>query len=241
VSWRAYQEQAAEFFRKIGCEAEVEATVVGARAQHKIDVWVRFKQFGLETRWVVECKCWNTPVTKEKVLVLKSVVDDVGADRGLLISEAGFQSGAVRASGHSNVTLTALRDFAETAQEELVFALLHGMETRAARLRHALHGLYVTEQTGATSVVARPRRGVDGEAVIRAIGRLAVLGSGFEQVRLNKPPYPVACDDTGWQLVAVASLDEFVSRASDVMRDVEEILKAQPSAESAGPPTAPGG
>lgn len=52
----------------------------GARAKHKIDVWIRFNRFGIEARWVVDCKFWRKPVTKEKVLALMSVVDDVGAE-----------------------------------------------------------------------------------------------------------------------------------------------------------------
>ena len=96
MDWKQYQEETAKFFRSLGCEAEVEAKVAGARAEHSIDVWVRFKRFGLESRWAIECKHWNSSVPKEKVLVLKSLVEDVGADRGILISAAGFQSGAVR-------------------------------------------------------------------------------------------------------------------------------------------------
>ena len=87
----------------------MEASVKGARADHKIDVWVVFKRFGLETKWVVECKFWNTSaVPIEKVLILKSIVEDVGADRGILISKSGFQSGAIRAAQSTNITLTSL-------------------------------------------------------------------------------------------------------------------------------------
>ena len=106
MTWRQFQEETAEFFRSLGCDAQVEAKIIGARAEHKIDVWVCFTKFGLETKWVIECKDWNSAIPKEKVLALKSVVEDVGADRGFLISTTGFQSGAVRACEKTNITLT---------------------------------------------------------------------------------------------------------------------------------------
>ncbi len=227
MDWKQYQEQTAEFFRSLGCDAEVEAKVTGVRAEHKIDVWVRFKKFGLETRWVVECKHWNSAIPKEKVLALRSVVEDVGADRGILISGAGFQSGAVRASENTNITLTDLDGLKETAQEDLVSSVLHRIETRAVELKYALHDLYASEQTSPNSWTSTPRPGVDGNAVMHTIGKLAVLEYGFDRIRLKKPPYPVKFDDTGQRKVVVDTLDEFVARASEVISEAESTLNLQ--------------
>jgi hypothetical protein len=227
MNWRQYQEQTAEFFRSLGCDAEVEAKVAGARAEHKIDVWVRFKKFGLETKWVIECKHWNSAVPKEKVLALRSVAEDVGADRGILISTAGFQSGAVRASENTNITLTDLDGLKETAQEDLVSSVLHRIETRAVELKYALHDLYSSEQTSPHFWTSKPRLGVDGDAVIRTIGKISMLEYGFDRVRLKKPPYPVKIDDTGQQMAVVDTLDEFVARASEVIGEAESTLNSQ--------------
>ena len=84
--WRHYQEETALFFRNLGCSAEVEALVQGPHAQHEIDVWVRFLRYGIECKWIIECKLWNKRVSKEKVMALKGVVDDVGADRGIIVT-----------------------------------------------------------------------------------------------------------------------------------------------------------
>ena len=130
MTWRQLQEETAEFFRTLGCDAQVEAKVPGARAEHKVDVWVRFTKFGLETKWLIECKYWASSVPKEKVLALKALVEDVGADRGILISAAGFQPGAVRATEKTNITLTDLDGLKETAREDLIASVLHRIETR---------------------------------------------------------------------------------------------------------------
>jgi len=227
MDWKQYQELTAEFFRSLGCDAAVEAKIDGARAQHRIDVWVRFKKFGLEARWIIECKCWSTSVPKEKVLALKSVVEDVGADRGVLISAAGFQSGATRAAEKTNIMLTDLDELKQTAQDDLLASLLHRLETKATLLRYALNDLYVTERISPHQFLSKPRSGVDGEAVLRSIGRLAVLEIGFDRVRMKKPPNPTKYDETGQQMIAVDALEEFVHGASDVIRDSESTLQSQ--------------
>ena len=86
---------------------------------------MRFNRFGIGTKWVVDFKFWWRPVTKEKVLALTAVVDDVGADRGILVSQKGFQAGAVRAAEHTNVTLTSLEELKQTAQNHLGLAAPH--------------------------------------------------------------------------------------------------------------------
>ena len=91
VAWREYQESAAAFFRTLGFHAEVEAKVDGVRGAHEIDVFVTGVVHGIPFRWVVECKHWKTNIPKEKVLALIAIVQDVGADRGFLLSETGFE------------------------------------------------------------------------------------------------------------------------------------------------------
>ena len=108
TDWKIYQEKTAELFRSLACEADTEVLICGARGKHKVDILVRFSRFGLQIKWIVECKFWKTAVTKEKVLALRATVEDIGADRGVLMSETGFQSGAIRVSEHTNITLTSL-------------------------------------------------------------------------------------------------------------------------------------
>ena len=65
-------------------------------------------QVGFDVIWLVECKRWRRRVTKLHVLALREIVADVGADRGILLSEVGFQSGAVEAAKLTNVHVTSL-------------------------------------------------------------------------------------------------------------------------------------
>jgi hypothetical protein len=54
-------------------------------------------------------------VSKLHVLALRGIVTDLGADKGVLLSEAGFQSGAQEAANLTNVELTSIRDLRENA------------------------------------------------------------------------------------------------------------------------------
>ena len=116
-NWREYQEAAASIFRKQGCSAIVDAEVKGVRAKHKIDVYVSFINHGIISNWVIECKLWKRRITKEKVVAIKTIIEDVGADRGIIFSEKGFQSGAYDAARQSNITLvTSLEEFERTVR-----------------------------------------------------------------------------------------------------------------------------
>jgi restriction system protein len=58
-------------------------------------------------------------VEKLHVLALRQIVAEVGADRGILLSEAGFQSGAVEAGILTNVHVTSLDTLRSTASTEV--------------------------------------------------------------------------------------------------------------------------
>lgn len=119
MDWKDYQEEAAEFFRSLGLEAETDVTIQGARTKHDIDVLVKSHHSGFDITWLVECKHWKSKVSKLHVLGLREIVNDTGADRGILLAENGFQSGAIEAAVLTNVHVTSLAEVASTASHEI--------------------------------------------------------------------------------------------------------------------------
>lgn len=128
-SWKTYQEDAARVFRTAGFSTEVARTIDGVRGKHEVDVWVTGAVHGIAFRWVIECKFWKTAVPKEKVMALSAIVQDIGADRGFLLSEAGFQAGAIQATRLSNITLTSVANLRETIVSSIY-------ESRAAKIMY---------------------------------------------------------------------------------------------------------
>ncbi len=88
--------------------------------------------------WIVECKQWNTPVRKLHVLGLRQIVSELGVDRGILLCEAGFQSGALEAATLTNVHLTSLATLRGTTTIEITAMRLRDLcdRTEACRVRY---------------------------------------------------------------------------------------------------------
>ncbi|MDP3723960.1 MAG: restriction endonuclease [Candidatus Omnitrophota bacterium] len=230
-NWKLYQEEAARFFRELGCIVETDASVQGVRARHDIDVWVRFARFGIQQAWVIECKLWDRRIPKEKVLALKAIVEDVGADRGILIAESGHQRGALAATSSTNITLTALKDLRESAKAELLSLGLSAIFERSARLKQGAHDLFDrgswSRDGELYSITSRPKPGVDGNSVIRAIGAIGLLQMGIEQAQLGDFPVPLRFDESGEKVIRVQDLEMFVTSASSILDELEEVLASQ--------------
>jgi hypothetical protein len=111
--------------------ARTNVSLKGVRTQHDIDVLVVTKFLGADIKWVVEAKYWKSNVPKEKVLALRSIVDEVGADKGFLISAKGFQTGAVEAALKTNIQLVTFDELKERTKNIIQSELLQAYQVRA--------------------------------------------------------------------------------------------------------------
>jgi len=134
--WQEYQEEAAAFFRSLGMDARTNVTVKGVRTTHDVDVLVKSRNMGFEVTWIIECKLWQSAVNKLHVLALREIVADTGADRGILLSESGFQVGAKEAASLTNVSLRSLNESAEEASSALIAMRLAELNERVQKCRH---------------------------------------------------------------------------------------------------------
>ncbi|MEW2086900.1 restriction endonuclease [Streptomyces sp. NPDC005283] len=140
--WQQYQHEVAATLSQLGFTAKVEEKVVGARGEHDIDITARMTSAGVTQLWVVECKKWNRAVPKERILTFSAIVADVGADRGLVFAENGFQAGAIRVARNANLTLTSLVDFRQNAEDELAAMKVRGLQERITALENEFHSLW---------------------------------------------------------------------------------------------------
>jgi hypothetical protein len=138
ATWQEYQEEVAAFFRSLGLDATTNHSVRGVRTSHDVDVFVRSHHVGFDVIWIIECKHWSSPVSKLHVLALREIVTDLGADRGILLGEEGFQSGALEATILTNVHATSLTRLRGTASAEFTAMRLRELFDRAetCRVRH---------------------------------------------------------------------------------------------------------
>lgn len=134
--WYKFQEEIKDHFEALGASASTNEKVGGVRGSHDVDVLVKPKFYGREITWLVEAKNWSTNIPKEKVLAFISIVQDVGADRGFLISNGGFQKGAVECAKSTNITLVNFDDFKESTKDFLNLEVIKQYEERA-KILHA--------------------------------------------------------------------------------------------------------
>jgi hypothetical protein len=131
LDWKDYQEKAAEFFRSLGLDAKTNVSLQGVRTKHDVDVLVKSRYAGFEITWIVECKHWTSPISKLHVMALREIVSDTGVDRGILLAENGFQSGAIEAAALTNVRVSSLAEVTHSASTEILSMKLRDIYDRA--------------------------------------------------------------------------------------------------------------
>lgn len=208
TAWRNYQEEAAQFFRNLGLEAAVEKDVPGVRGSHRVDVLVTGSYLGISFTWVVECKAWKSNVSKEKVAALISIVQDVGADRGFLLSEEGFQSGALRMAERSNVTLTSLADLGTVVGDKGVVAQVASLHLRIHQAQERLRSI--------------KRARYDDEfypPVMEPLGKISLLTMAIDDVIRGELPTPYTPYGPGQQFAN--TLEEMLVVADRIISEAE--------------------
>jgi hypothetical protein len=111
--WLVYQKAVAQLKAAFGdCDVIHDHKIVGRRSgvERQVDIWLSITVGGKHGITVaVECKCHETiPVAIKDVDAFYGFLDDVGANKGVLISNTGFTDGAKRRSDGSIVELETL-------------------------------------------------------------------------------------------------------------------------------------
>jgi hypothetical protein len=79
----------------------------------QIDVVIRHNQGLIEHLVVVECKYWKDRVGRQEVDALAATIREVGADRGIIFSKEGFESGAITQAQHDHIELFRVRSLTD--------------------------------------------------------------------------------------------------------------------------------
>jgi Restriction endonuclease len=222
MKWRDYQEQTAQLFRSLGYQAVTDQQLTGARGKHKIDVVIRFSKHAFSCLWIIECKLWARNVPKEKVLALQSIVEDVGADKGIMLSEKGFQSGCFACASRTNILLSSLSKLRGTHQEDLHRAFVDSLLIEIKRATKQARKLAPTEKVslGNNSEVLRTRFPME------LLGRVYYLESALNKYRDGHLPVVVSLGDDGNRDTPVLanSQDDIVSAQQDVLARINDLI-----------------
>jgi hypothetical protein len=227
--WQEYQDEVAKFLRDLGFSVKIEERCQGARGEHDIDVTARITVASIPQLWIVECKKWRRAVPKERVLTFVGIVSDVGADRGLLFSESGFQAGAIRIATSTNVTLTSLRDFRENAADELLGLKVRALDERVARLNQKFMAIWDLDETERNAALDRySHLGLPdtwGRPDISTItARLSQLRHSLEDARFGRWPAPYfPLDHSDTEVIDVTDWDGLLFVTKETLATCELI------------------
>ena len=228
MNWHDLQNLTADLFSDLGCDVSIEEIVIGARSSHEVDVLVKFKSFGISTTWIIECKHWKRKITKEKIMALRSISDDIGADRGIIVSSSGFQAGAIRAANNTNITLTDLEGLREITSQSICSLSLLDLQTRGYKVEHGLHALLTSIREDKNRWSSKPiHKSIDSGSIYRCMGKLVLLHESLKSARLGKPPYGYAWDESVDKVIHTFSIDEFIVHTRKAMSEAEAFLESQ--------------
>jgi len=116
-NWQDLQNEVARILEECGFSVEVEKVLETARGQVEIDIYA--EEIIKRRKYVIVCECkhWRNRVPQNVIHGFRTVLADIGANVGYIVSMAGFQSGAFKASELTNVELVTWNEFQEAFEE----------------------------------------------------------------------------------------------------------------------------
>lgn len=83
-------------------------------SQYEIDLSYEFSLADLNFLVLIECKDWLSQVTRDQVINLHSKVQELNAHKGIAVSSAGFQEGAIQYALKKGIGLLKLSGSSDT-------------------------------------------------------------------------------------------------------------------------------
>lgn len=112
--WLDLQNKVAYILNSCGYTVETPKKIRTARGEVEIDVYANDSDISV----VCECKYWESNIPQNIIFSFRSVVGDIGANKGIVIAKSGFQSGAYENIRNTNIELKTWEDFSEQCVEK---------------------------------------------------------------------------------------------------------------------------
>ena len=110
-TWQDLQKQVALILEESGLTVEIEKVILSVRGKIEIDV-VASENIDRRTYSIlIECKHWKSRIPQTIIHGFRTVISDIGANIGYIISTNGFQSGSYEAAEYTNVKIVTWEEF----------------------------------------------------------------------------------------------------------------------------------
>jgi restriction system protein len=115
--WQALQAEVGRILSECGFTVEIAKKINSARGTVELDVYAEEVIRGRRYAIACECKHWNRRIPQAVIHSFRTVVAEIGANIGYIVSLEGFQSGAIAASELTNLKLVTWQEFQSLFEE----------------------------------------------------------------------------------------------------------------------------
>lgn len=77
---------------------------------YQIDIYIEFSALSVKFKVLAECKQYSRNVGRDAIIILSDKVKTLGAQKGILLSTSGFQSGAIKYAKEHGIALLQIID-----------------------------------------------------------------------------------------------------------------------------------
>lgn len=226
ANWQNLEDLVAQAFCEMGYQSNRNYKLSTVRGAVNIDVHAVKETAPIPTRILCECKYWSQPVPQQVVQGFRTICSDSGAHFGLIISKAGFQSGAELSRTSTNVHLMNFEQFQETFFQEWqkgAFSLLAKMKDQILPIFRVCSGM---ESDGLELV---GRKGLENVNVLEKYDMFFGSKGGYLQYFLGNSSFPTVINDPRGdpdrlRQVSISSHREYLEIAREAVIDVTNLF-----------------
>jgi len=126
-----------ELFRKMGYDVIHNTKKVGrSRAEHQIDILAQYRCPLHTSQVIVEAKSYDLPIDKDRIMKMIQIVDDLGADHGIIVTTSYFTPEAIKTAKGHNVELWNREQLLKFLGEIELIAVEKGLPTEVSLKEH---------------------------------------------------------------------------------------------------------
>lgn len=98
-----------------------------SEAEHQIDVFAEYRCPLHTSQVIIEAKAYDSPINKDRIMKLIQIVDDLGVDRGIIITTSHFTPDAIKTAEGHNATLWDRKHLVKLLGELEITAVQKGL------------------------------------------------------------------------------------------------------------------
>jgi hypothetical protein len=121
LDWKKYEAIAKYIYETLGRQSGVK--IKGYRSNckvtgksgvaHQIDILATHSEGIHEYLTAIECKYWKEKISKDIVMKVSAIIEDVNINKGVIVSRSGFTQDGIEYAKHKNIGLVELSEIEE--------------------------------------------------------------------------------------------------------------------------------